>query len=56
MTKLKINEMVSIRQRKDRPNCLRANGLLICYCGKCEPEDYSLPSDFKKIKDLIKIK
>ena len=26
--------------------CVVANGMLICKCGKCEPEDYKLPADF----------
>ena len=41
-----LNQKVLIHQRKDRPNCLTANGFLICYCGKCQPQDYELPKDF----------
>ena len=40
------NNQVLIHQRKDRPNCLTANGFLICYCGKCKAEDYRLPKDY----------
>jgi len=42
------NNQVLIHQRKDRPQCLTANGFLICYCGKCEPKDYDLPIDYPK--------
>jgi len=26
--------------------CYEENGLLVCYCGKCEAESYPLPKDF----------
>lgn len=39
---------VEVLQRKDNNLCMVANGILICRCGKCKPEDYKLPKDFKK--------
>ena len=43
---------VEVVQRKDRPECLTANGMMICYCGKCKPSDYKLPADFPKVTHL----
>jgi hypothetical protein len=44
-----MNEIVEVRKilrNQELDNeCLTANGLLYCYCGKCEPEDYKLPED-----------
>ena len=42
-------DKVELLQRKDRLECMIANGIMICRCGKCIPEDYSLPKDFKRI-------
>lgn len=27
-------------------NCYVENDFLVCFCGKCKPEDYKLPSDY----------
>ncbi|MEK6882152.1 MAG: hypothetical protein AABY22_21220 [Nanoarchaeota archaeon] len=40
------NQQVLIYQLKDRPDCFTANGSLICYCGKCQPQDHEVPKDF----------
>jgi len=46
----KEENMVEIRRKKDNDKCMTANGFLICYCGKCKPEQYKLPEDFKVIQ------
>lgn len=46
-------EKVEVLERKDRPECMTANGMSICYCGECKQEDYKLPADFARIKDII---
>lgn len=46
-------EKVEVLTREDRHPCLKANGNLICYCGKCKSEDYPLPADFSTLKDLV---
>jgi hypothetical protein len=48
----KPKEKVEIKERKDRPDCKTINGLLYCSCGKCKQEDYRLPEDFPKEKDI----
>lgn len=35
-----------IEKKVNEKGCMVANGIMICYCGKCKPEDYSLPKDF----------
>lgn len=30
--------------------CMKTPTQLICYCGKCEPDDYPLPKDFAVIR------
>ena len=49
----KPKEKVEIKERKDRPDCKTINGLLYCSCGKCKQEDYRLPEDFPKEKDVL---
>lgn len=39
---------VEVKTREDREGCPVANGILICRCGNCKPEDYALPKDFPK--------
>jgi hypothetical protein len=42
-------EKVEVLERTDRPECYVANGILICRCGKCVPEDYPLPNDYNNL-------
>lgn len=44
-----LEKKIEVRQRKDRMGCYTANGILVCYCGKCESEDYKLPEDLKSL-------
>ena len=40
-------------------DCYKEDGYIVCFCGKCEPEDYKLPSDFpmthntREVEELI---
>ncbi len=43
-------DKVQVITRTDRPACSVANGILVCNCGECEPEDYKLPRDYGKKK------
>lgn len=33
-------------------NCYVEDDYLVCFCGKCKPEDYELPSDFNKLSTM----
>lgn len=46
----KINRLVKKPIKK--PKCFRDDRFMYCYCGKCEPDSYELPSDFKKLLAL----
>lgn len=35
---------------------MTANGILICYCGECKPEDYLLPSDYERMISAAYVK
>lgn len=37
-------------KKPDTPKCFTENGVNVCYCGKCKPEDYPPPSDFYTLK------
>ncbi len=39
---------------KREAKCYKENGMMICYCGKCEPDNYPLPKDFPKPKEEAK--
>lgn len=43
---------VEVLQKEGLPGCYTANGYLVCYCGNCQPEDYKLPTDFRKIVEI----
>lgn len=34
--------------KKELPKCGRTEKVFWCYCGKCTPENYSLPDDLKE--------
>lgn len=43
----KSQKKVEVRTNQNYTlGCMTANGILICYCGKCKQEDYALPTDF----------
>ena len=35
-------------KEEPKPQCVKENGYFVCYCGKCEPDNYPLPADFPK--------
>jgi len=35
-------------KEEPKPECVKENGYFVCYCGKCEPDNYPLPADFPK--------
>lgn len=43
--------MVEIIQKPniEIPDCFTANGFMYCFCGHCEPENFELPEDLKRI-------
>ena len=52
----KINEIIGVlntlaldeKKEEPKPQCVKENGYFVCYCGKCEPDNYPLPADFPK--------
>ncbi len=48
----KLTYKVKLKVSK-KPKCSIENGFLICYCGKCEPENYPLPADLSTFKNIF---
>ena len=45
-----MEEKVEVIKKEN--GCMLANGILICYCGKCKSGSYPLPRDFKRLSNL----
>lgn len=46
-----INALISYLEEREEKKCRTENDILICYCGKCEPENYPLPRDFPSLTE-----
>ena len=38
-----------LKEKPKVPNCFEDENFLYCWCGKCKPKDFELPSDFKRL-------
>ena len=44
----KVYPYIHTCKEEPKPTCQKENGFLMCYCGKCKPDYYPLPTDFLK--------
>lgn len=43
------NHLKRLLTLKTKPVCFSDNKFMYCYCGKCKPKYFELPSDFQRI-------